>query len=221
MTMPRALTHPLRQLIILSFIPSLVLSVANAVISGMWPIVGLPILAFSTAICAGLLLRYRRQAEDTPDFVKFQRQARCISITILTFDGACAVGIMAILVLTWESLAGRESSQVALTTYATIPYLFTFFNHGYLAFLSFGDLIGRGRPTGNAQQQMCPQCDLHLQAPMASLIPEFSHFRSHRECYRPVSGETERFFDAPDFDYDLDADDDEDARVIGQGLLAQ
>lgn len=124
MTKPRALTHPLRQLIILSFIPSFVLSVVDAVISGMWPIVGLPILAFSTAICAGLLLRYRRHIEDTPDSIKLQRQAQCISITILVFDGACAVGIMAILVFTWKSLAGRESGQVALTTYATIPYLF-------------------------------------------------------------------------------------------------
>ncbi|CAG9972485.1 unnamed protein product [Clonostachys byssicola] len=221
MTKPRALTHPVRQLIILSFIPNLVLSVANAVISGMWPIVGLPILAFSTAICAGLLLRYRRQTEDTPDSIKLQRQARCISITILVFDAACAVGILAILVFTWKSLAGRESGQVTLTTYATIPYLFVFFNHSYLAVLNFGDLIGPRRPVRNTQQQMCPQCDLHLQAPVASLIPGFSHFRSHRECYRPVTGETERFFDAPDFDYDLDADDDEDARVIGQGLLAQ
>ncbi|CAM1504367.1 Fc.00g019580.m01.CDS01 [Cosmosporella sp. VM-42] len=184
-----------RLFLALSLLPAFVLCLAHGILSHhLVPAIGLVPLAVSTA---GSIFLLRRSPEDAgPNTRRFAHP-----IVVFAYDVVLAAALMVVLVFTWIAKGGTPELSM-LAAYATIPLLFNFLVHLYLALgsiyagLAIGGLvhwlIWRTLPPE------CPNCN-HRLSPDLPELPWLSSFRRSRSEYAALFvDEEDRYHDEED-----------------------
>ena len=189
-----AAIHPLRWLLVISFVVALPVNIAAAaILREPLPAVGLVPLGLSASLSI-LILGLSKL--DTSDSNK-NRHDRATTFVAFTTDVLSIAGFLAVLILTWSPYKWHgwyiNNGRIFLIAYATTPMIFSLFGHFYLALhmiFHIFDVRTRIAHYFNGKPAACPHCHEQIHS---SHVPYFSFAR---EGYQPVGvREEDRFCD--------------------------